>query len=90
MNKDTLIQELKEMIVEVCNLVEVGVDVDSIGNDDILIDPNGAIGLDSLDAVEIVAAVEKRYGVRVSNTNTSLKVLQSVSTLADYILENGK
>ncbi len=85
MNNEQLISDLKEMIVEVCNLQEVGIDAGDIDNDAILIDPNGDIGLDSLDAVEIVAAVEKRYGVRISNSNTSLKILQSINTLAEYI-----
>ncbi len=90
MNKDTLNSELKEMIVDVCNLQEVGIDASEIDDDAILIDPNGDIGLDSLDAVEIVAAVEKQYGVRISNTNTSLKVLQSINTLSDYIIAEKK
>ncbi len=90
MIKEQLNSELKAMIVEVCNLQEVGIGVDDIDDDAILIDPNGDIGLDSLDAVEIVAAVEKRYGVRISNSNTSLKILQSINTLAEYITAEKK
>jgi acyl carrier protein len=43
------------------------------------------LGLDSLDAVELVVAVQKKFGVRIGGEETSRDVLQSVATLAEFI-----
>ncbi|RPJ73175.1 MAG: acyl carrier protein [Desulfobacteraceae bacterium] len=50
-----------------------------------LIGPDSAFGLDSLDAVEIVVAVQRKYNVRIDNQETSRQVLQSLRTLAEFI-----
>ena len=83
----SLEEELKEMIISVCNLQACDIIPDNIKDNDLLIDPNSHLGIDSLDAIEIVAAVEKNYGVRINNINTAQKVLQSIRTLADFIQE---
>ena len=81
----SLKSELKELVVETCNLQEVGITADHIKDDEPLIDPSSPLGIDSLDAVEIVVALEKKYKVRIRDINTSRQVLQSINTLADFI-----
>lgn len=76
-------KELVEMIVEVCMIVDP-VPHDLSVNDP-LIGPESSLGLDSLDAVEIVVAVEKKYGVKIDAQETSRKIFTSLKTLADYI-----
>ena len=81
----SLKNELKEMIVEACNLDEANITVDHIKDEEPLIDPASPLGIDSLDAMEIVAALEKKYGVRIRDVNTSRQVLKSINTLADFV-----
>lgn len=50
-----------------------------------LIGPDSPFGLDSLDAVEIVVEVQRRYNVRIDARETGRQVLQSLGTLADFI-----
>ena len=82
-----LLQEVKKLIVDVCNLESIDVTADDINADDILVGPDSPLGIDSLDAIEIVAAVEKKYGVRISNVDTAQKLLKSVRILSDFIAE---
>lgn len=83
MGLDNLERELLEAICSTCNLQEV--DRAAIKADDPLIGPDSALGIDSLDALEIVVMVQKEYGVRIESENTSRIVLQTVATLAAHI-----
>jgi len=45
------------------------------------------LGLDSLDALEVVLSVEQEFGVKIEEGNVAL--LRSINTLVDYVLEKG-
>lgn len=79
-------QELLAMICEVCK-VEGGVPAD-FSPTATLIGPESPLGIDSLDAVEIVFTVQNRYQVRVDSEETSRLVLASLKTLAEFIEKN--
>lgn len=81
--QDNLEQELIEMLIEVCRVAEP-ITTD-ISLDAPLIGPESPFGLDSLDAVEIVVAVQRKYNVRIESQESSRQVLESLRTLADYI-----
>ena len=83
MMQDTLEQELTEMIIDTCRVA--GPLPDKIASDAPLIGPDSPFGLDSLDAVEVVVAVQKKYNVRIDSQESSRVVLQSLQTLADFI-----
>lgn len=76
-------QELLAAICETCNIKEV--DQEAMTADEPLLGPDSRLGLDSLDALEIVVLVQKRYGVRIESEQTSRMVLQSLATLAEHI-----
>jgi acyl carrier protein len=59
---------------------------DQIDNDRPLFGPGG-LGLDSIDALELVVSMEKTFGVGVPNSEVAAKALRSVNTIHDYILE---
>ena len=80
---DSLEQELSEMIIETCRVA--GPLPLEITPDTPLIGPDSPYGLDSLDAVEVVVAVQKKYNLRIDSQESSRQVLQSLRTLADYI-----
>jgi acyl carrier protein len=71
------------MIVKACNIIDPV--PDDLSPNDPLIGPESALGLDSLDAVEIVVAVEKKYHIRIGSQETSRKIFRSLKTLANYI-----
>jgi acyl carrier protein len=82
MPKNTLERELQALIIEVCNVLDPPGEVSA---DAPLIGPDSPFGLDSLDAVELVVAVQKHYDVRIGSQETSREVLRSLRTLAEYI-----
>jgi acyl carrier protein len=81
--QDNLVQDLTEMLIEACRVA--GPLPAEISPDAPLIGPDSPFDLDSLDAVEIVVAVQRKYNVRIESTESSRQVLQSLRTLADYI-----
>jgi acyl carrier protein len=78
---------LKQLVLRECNVG--GVDADQISDDEPVIGGSGAFQLDSLDAVEIVAAIERTFGIRVESVGASRKIFESFAVLADYIAANG-
>lgn len=83
---EQLIQELKEHLIEELNLEEITPeDIDA----DASLFGEG-LGLDSIDALEIILILEKYYGVKLANSAEAKPVFRSVRTLAEYILQNRK
>jgi acyl carrier protein len=80
---DSLEQEISEMIIETCR-VATPLPIEVLSNSP-LIGPDSPYSLDSLDAVEVVVAVQRRFNVRIESQESSRQVLQSLKTLADYI-----
>ena len=81
-------KELGDLIVKICNVSMPIPDV--LPPDAPLIGPDSSLGLDSLDAVEIVVAVQKEYGVHIDAQKTGRRVLESLRTLADFIRKQRK
>lgn len=78
-------EELKKQLIEELNLEELT--VDDIADDAKLFDDDG-IGLDSIDALELIVLLEKYYGVKLTNPDEGKEVLESISTMVNYIEEN--
>ncbi len=76
-------QKLKTLLIENLNLQDVS--VEQIQDDEPLF--GGSIGLDSLDAVEIVVILQRHFNVEIKDMDVGRRVFQSVNTLADYIYE---
>ena len=83
MPETDLRSRIKEMLVK--NLM-LQTTVEQIGDDLPLFGPDG-LGLDSIDALELVVSMEKTFGVGVPNSEVAGKALRSVNTIHDYILE---
>jgi len=80
-------KDLKELIVEACNVPDVP---EAFSSDAPLFGPDSFLGLDSLDAVEVVVAVQRAYGVRIGGEESSREVLKSIKTLAEFIQREQK
>ncbi|MGI8481980.1 MAG: acyl carrier protein [Chthoniobacterales bacterium] len=74
---------IKEMLVTNLMLQTTAAE---IGDDLPLFGAEG-LGLDSIDALELVVSMEKTFGVGVPNSEVAAKALRSVNTIHDYILE---
>ena len=55
-----------------------------------LFGPDSPLGTDSLDAVEIVVVLQKKYNVRIDSEETSRKIFVSLNILADFIRKQGE
>ena len=86
MPDENLREAIKEMMVEKLMLK---VPKEEIRDDMPLFGPEG-LGLDSIDALELVVSLEKSFGVSVPNSETARQALASVNSIHDYILANRK
>ncbi|WP_428026887.1 phosphopantetheine-binding protein [Arcobacter sp.] len=77
--------ELKKLIIEEC---EKECEVEDIKDDDILFDPESPLELDSMDALQISMALNKKYGMKTTDSKELRKIMVSINTLAKYIEEN--
>jgi acyl carrier protein len=73
--------ELKEKIIKTLELEDIK--PDDIGDDDLLI--GGELGLDSIDALELVMMIESDYSVKIDNKELGEKVFSSVKALSEHI-----
>jgi acyl carrier protein len=80
-NAVVLKQQLKEMMVE--NLM-LKIAPDEIRDDQPLFGP-GSLGLDSVDALQLVVALDKNYGLKVPDPAAAKEILQTVSTIATAV-----
>ena len=83
---EELIEKVKQMIIT--SLRIDGMTPDEIDTDAPLF--GEGLGLDSIDALQLVVAMEKEYGVVVADAATGTKVFVSVRSMAAYIAENRK
>lgn len=81
---EQLIQELKEHLIAELNLEEItpeDIDAEAPLFGD-------GLGLDSIDALEIILILEKNYGVKLANAAEAKPIFYSVKTLAEYVMKN--
>ncbi|MCD4797769.1 MAG: acyl carrier protein [Methanosarcinales archaeon] len=77
-------KKLKELLVENLSLEDVS--PEEIKDDEILF--GEGLGLDSLDAVEIVVLLQRNFGIEVKDMKEGQKIFYSIDTLANYVYEN--
>ena len=83
---DALVQELKQEIIKVLNLE--GVKPEDIDNDSPLF--GDGLGLDSIDALELIVLLEKNYGIKLEDPGKGREIFGSINTFAKYISVNRK
>ena len=78
-----LIEKLKQLIITRLKLADLTPDM--IETDAPLF--GEGLGLDSIDALELVLGLEKEFGVVIPDAEVGRKVFQSVRTMAQYVLD---
>ncbi len=86
MATEELKESIKEMMVE--NLM-LKTPKEEISNDLPLFGVEG-LGLDSIDALELVVSLEKRFGVTIPNSDVAKNALATVDSIADYVEQHQK
>jgi acyl carrier protein len=81
---EELIAKLKDEIIEVLNLEDVK--PEDIDNDAPLF--GEGLGLDSIDALELIVLMEKNYGIKLQDPSKGKEIFKSVNVMADYISKN--
>ena len=83
----SLIDELKTKIIEALNLEDMTpADID----EDAPLFGDDGLGLDSIDALELIVLLEKNYGIKIRDPKEGKDIFQSVQVMADYVTANRK
>jgi acyl carrier protein len=83
---DALIAKLKNEIIEVLNLSEMTPEsIDE--NEPLFVE---GLGLDSIDALELIVLLERNYGLKLATAEEGKTVLKSVRSMAEFIRKNNK
>lgn len=81
---EELILEVKKDIIETLNLEDVK-------PEDIKVDEplfGSGLGLDSIDALELIVLLERKYGIKLKDPKMGKEIFQSVSVMAKFIADN--
>jgi acyl carrier protein len=80
-DQSALRSEIKQMLVENCMLQ---IPVEQITDHQPLFGP-GSLGLDSVDALQLVVALDKNYGLKVPDPEAAKKILNSIDSMAEAV-----
>ena len=83
---EDLIETLKKQVIEQLNLAEIRPED---------IDPAAplfgeGLGLDSIDALELIVLLEKHYGIKLNDPKEAKEIFASLQSMSNYILNNKK
>lgn len=81
---DESIYQLKKQIIEALNLEEITPeDIDA--NAPLF---GSGLGLDSIDALELIVLMEREYGIKLKNPAEGKEIFKSIASIADYVSKN--
>ena len=83
---EELIEKLKVQIIEQLNLEDM--EPEDIDAEEPLF--TDGMGLDSIDALELIVLLEKEYGIKIQNPKDGQKIFFSVKSMAEFITANQK
>lgn len=81
---DELKRQLKQQIIEVLSLEEINPE-DIVDSEPLF---GEGLGLDSIDALELIVLMEKNYGIRLNNPAEGKAIFASLDTMSDYIAQH--
>ena len=88
MEATELKEKLKQQIIDYLNLLEV--EPEDLEDDSPLFGPEGDLGLDSIDSVELLVLLEREYGLKITDPKAGRKILTDVNSMAQYIIDSKK
>ncbi len=84
--EDELKMRLKRLIIDTLRLEDVS--PDEIDDEEPLF--GEGLGLDSVDALELVVALEKNFGVEIEDEQMGRKIFASINTLTEFVTREAK
>lgn len=81
-------EKLKRQIIDYLNLIDI--EPEDLKDDSPLFGPEGDLGLDSIDSVELLVLLEREYELKITDPKEGRKVLVDVNSMAQYIIDNEK
>ncbi len=81
-----LIKNIKEQVIEQLNLEDLS--PDEISETESLF--GEGLGLDSIDALELMVLLEREYGIKVENPADGKEIFSSINSMAEFIEANRK
>ena len=81
---EEFVLELKKQIIEVLNLEDV--QPEDIEDDAPLF--GEGLGLDSIDALELIVMMEKNYGIKIKDPSAGKEIFKSINTMAEFVSKN--
>jgi len=82
---DELKLEIKNMIISTLGLTDI--DPANVDNEKPLFGSDNALTLDSVDAIEIIMAIQRTYGFRIADQNLAREVIRSINSIAQFITD---
>ena len=90
--QETSIQELKSeiklLILETLNIKNIK--PEDIDDSVPIFSKDSVLGLDSIDGIELIMAIQKKYEVRIGDQNLARSVLESVNSIAEFVAKEKK
>ena len=75
--------EIKELILETLGITDVK--LEEIDDEKPLFGSDNALTLDSVDGLEIIMALQRKYQVRIGDQNLARSIILSINSIADFI-----
>jgi len=88
MEHTELKEKLKQQIIDYLNLLDI--ETEDLKDDAPLFGPEGDLGLDSIDSVELLVLLEREYELKITDPKEGRKILEDVNSMAQYIIDNQK
>lgn len=76
-------REIKQLIIDTLKLPDIT--PEAIGDSVSLFDREGDLGIDSVDALEIVMVLQRTYGVRIDNSHPARFIVSTVDSIAEFV-----
>ena len=86
MDQSELKQHIKQLIIQECDK-EDEFDWQELEDAELLFGGDSRIQMDSLDALQLSLALQQRYGVRIEGARDGRRVLASVNSIVEFILQ---
>lgn len=82
-SQEQLKHDIKQLIIDTLNIKDVK--PEDVPNEASLFGDNNPMGLDSIDGIEIIMAVQRKYNVRMDDQNVARFILESINTIAEFV-----
>ena len=76
--------EIKLLIMETLSINDV--DPNDVDNEKPLFGGGNNLTLDSVDAIEIIMAIQRKYGIRITDQSIARQVIRSVNSIAEFLI----